>query len=170
MKKIVIFLFLIAPFLVKAQNEKTLKINEVLNSLLVNKESNTYVYKYFIPIKFLKPMLSNIDFIENLYGSCGSLDHKDLKVGDIIKSNNDVLLENIDSTTFSKISSSGLQRDIRLISNHSKNGIVYVSKPIFLKAYIFIYYRSQHEAKILFLDNQTLEILCVKYIYLNIDN
>jgi len=170
MKKIVIFLLLLAPFLTKAQNEKTLKINEVLNSLLVDKESNTYVYKYFIPIKFLKPMLSNIDFIENLYGSCGSLDQKNLKVGDIIKTNKNIILENFDSTSYSKIRKSGLQRNIKLISNHSKNGIVYVSKPIFFNDYIFIYYKSQDEAKILFLDNQTLEIVCVKYIYLNIDN
>ena len=91
MKKIVIYLLLLAPFLAKAQNQtESVKINEVLNSLIVNKESNTYVYKYFIPIKFLKPLLSNIDFIENLYGSCGSLDHKDLKVGDIIKTNKDI--------------------------------------------------------------------------------
>ncbi len=162
---------LLAPFLAKAQNQtEIVKINDVLNSLLVNNESNTYVYKYFIPIQFLKPILSNIDFIENLYGSCGSLNHKDLKVGDIIKSNKDVLLENIDSTTYSKIRKSGLQQDIRLTLNHFKNGIVYVSKPIFLKDYIFIYYRSQYEAKVLVLDSQTLETVCIKYIYLTIDN
>lgn len=171
MKELLIFLLCLTPFLAKAQNQtETARINEVLNSLLVNRESKTYVYKYFIPIKFLEPILSNVDFIDNLYGICGTLNQKKLKVDDIIKSNKDTLLENINSTTYSKIRNSDLHRDIKLTSNHSKNGIIYISKPIFLKNSIFIYYRSKYEAKILFLDIQTLKLLCVKYFYLNIEN
>lgn len=168
--KVIIFMFFVCAFTKAQEQSVTIEDNSVLNELLVKQDSNTNVYKYFIPIKFLKSVVSNVDFINNLYGSCGSLDHNHFEFDKFIKDNKDKLLENIDLSSYTKIKRAGLHNNLKLTSNHSEKGIVYMSKPIYLEDLIFVYFNSKDESKMLFLDKQTLKLVCSKYLYLNLDN